>query len=54
MQTKNIFQNILTIHFILKVRLSLRFQKVRFKYNDLKKVIFKNAVKRLAKSQFDI
>jgi len=41
----------------LRVRLGLRFQKMRFqnsdfKMCDLKKVIFKNAVKRLGKSQF--
>jgi hypothetical protein len=33
----------------LRVCLGLQLQKVRFK-----KVIFKNAVKRLAKSQFDL
>jgi len=44
---------------ILRVRLGLRFSKSAilihdFKIFDLKKVIFKNAVKRLAKSQFSI
>jgi uncharacterized protein YjbI with pentapeptide repeats len=42
-----------------RVRLGLRFQKVRFqncdfKMCDFKRVIFKNAVKHLAKSQFDL
>jgi len=36
--------------FLLRVRLGLRFQNSDFKIYDLKKMIFKNAVKRLAKS----
>jgi hypothetical protein len=39
---------------VVRVRLGLRFQNSDFKMYDLKKVIFKNAVKHLAKSQFGL